>query len=374
MDNSLAFIISPDSVRFSSFRSNQPAVSLSYSQWKHKNHVLSTQHLRSRLFPCFKSPQNIRSHSKLTTFSVQTQPSSPDSQSDSSSNASPFLTPFKTLKKILSGPIGLVISFYSYISIAATLFHKVEGWNWIDSAYYCIAVLSTVGYGDFCPTTALGKLLTIAFVLLSVFIVSTLLNSFIEGLLDRQEQRLAQTMKADDGSAESTRWMLSSAASRRVALDFMFLIGFTAVGILYFMKEGTLSVLDALYMVIITITTVGLGDYTPHKSNGKLFALIFMSVGTYLLARFVGSIGEAVAERKHNQFVKERLLKKVDKDEYGILDSDRDGKISQVEYLSRMLVETGEVKIDRIQQILERFKQLDADQSGFLTEDEFGIE
>ena len=45
--------------------------------------------------------------------------------------------------------------------IGAVLYQWLEGWNWLDSFYFVIITLTTIGYGDLSPTTPLTKLITI---------------------------------------------------------------------------------------------------------------------------------------------------------------------------------------------------------------------
>ena len=48
------------------------------------------------------------------------------------------------------------------ILLSGTLFYSnVEGWKLLDSAYFCVMTLTTIGYGDLHPTTDLSKLFTI---------------------------------------------------------------------------------------------------------------------------------------------------------------------------------------------------------------------
>lgn len=61
--------------------------------------------------------------------------------------------------------------------ISGTVFyHGVEGWGWLDSLYFSVTTLTTVGYGDFSPHTDLGKIFTIIYLLVGI---GTLLG-FIE--------------------------------------------------------------------------------------------------------------------------------------------------------------------------------------------------
>jgi len=50
--------------------------------------------------------------------------------------------------------------------VSGTLFYStVEGWGVVDSIYFCIMTLSTVGYGDLHPTTELSKIFTIIYLI-----------------------------------------------------------------------------------------------------------------------------------------------------------------------------------------------------------------
>ena len=43
------------------------------------------------------------------------------------------------------------------------IYSSVEGWSYLDSVYFSVATVTTVGYGDFVPQTDAGKIFTIFF-------------------------------------------------------------------------------------------------------------------------------------------------------------------------------------------------------------------
>ena len=62
------------------------------------------------------------------------------------------------------------------IGIGAALYHWLEGWNWLDSVYFVVITLTTIGYGDLHPTQPLTKLITIFYGLNGVILLLMLFD------------------------------------------------------------------------------------------------------------------------------------------------------------------------------------------------------
>ncbi len=89
---------------------------------------------------------------------------------------------FKIIKDILEDKNyrPVLLSLIIIIAIGTTLFHFIEGWRWLDSLYYCIATLSTVGYGDFHPITDAGKIIFIIYIISGLGVLFAFVNVFAE--------------------------------------------------------------------------------------------------------------------------------------------------------------------------------------------------
>ena len=71
--------------------------------------------------------------------------------------------------------VAAFISTLPGIILIGTVFFKfVEGWSWIDSYFFTVVTLSTVGYGNLVPVTIAGKIGTTVFIIvgLGVFAVA----------------------------------------------------------------------------------------------------------------------------------------------------------------------------------------------------------
>lgn len=74
-----------------------------------------------------------------------------------------------------------------------------------------------------------------------------------------------------------------------------------ALGTIFYSQVEGWRVLDSLYFTVITLTTVGYGDFSPQTDAGKLFTIIYLFVGLGLLASFIAQIARQMRQpRKRN--------------------------------------------------------------------------
>jgi voltage-gated potassium channel len=75
------------------------------------------------------------------------------------------------------------------LAIGSVFYTLVEGWSLLDAFYFCIVTLSTIGYGDFAPKTAAGKLFTIAYIIVGIGLLAIFAKRIAERLVDRRLRR-----------------------------------------------------------------------------------------------------------------------------------------------------------------------------------------
>ncbi len=90
------------------------------------------------------------------------------------------------------------------IASAIIAYHFLEGWNYIDSTYFAVSTITTVGYGDLTPKTQPGRIFTILYMLIGVptglYVIMSLgehrekmfrtrFENFMESLKDRNDKR-----------------------------------------------------------------------------------------------------------------------------------------------------------------------------------------
>lgn len=74
----------------------------------------------------------------------------------------------------------LAVLSIATLGLGTIVFRLVEGWRWIDSFYYSAVSLTTVGYGDFTPSTDIGKLIAVLYLFIGIGIIAAMVNNLIK--------------------------------------------------------------------------------------------------------------------------------------------------------------------------------------------------
>jgi hypothetical protein len=93
------------------------------------------------------------------------------------------------LKIQVSAAISALIGM---IALGTVAFKLLEEWTWIQSFYFSVVTLTTVGYGDLNPTTDGSRLFTALYILSGVAIALAAMGIIGMNILERREKRLLE--------------------------------------------------------------------------------------------------------------------------------------------------------------------------------------
>jgi len=76
------------------------------------------------------------------------------------------------------------------IAGGTAFFHYVEGWSWLDSYFFTVITLSTVGYGNLVPVTAIGMIGTTILIMIGLGIFAVAIQQFGFYAVRRRENKI----------------------------------------------------------------------------------------------------------------------------------------------------------------------------------------
>ena len=97
-----------------------------------------------------------------------------------------------------------IVTLLLTVILAGTVFFRiVEGWSWIDSYFFTVVTLSTVGYGSLVPATTLGKIGTTVFIFLGLGVFALAIQQFGSFAVRKRE--------------EHTEWLMGRVSTHKSA-------------------------------------------------------------------------------------------------------------------------------------------------------------
>jgi len=167
---------------------------------------------------------------------------------------------------------------------------KTYNWDLQQALFYVVSIATTIGYGNLVPDTNGGKIYSIIFGLISIpyttILFSIIVSKFSNGPLRRFKLSLL-TNHFTEKSHETLRIIRFICLFLATLFILVFVLGLPAI--LFGKMEKKWSYLDCFYFIFISITTVGLGDYTPgffgtlHYWFYEFVVILFLYFGIIII-------------------------------------------------------------------------------------------
>lgn len=75
------------------------------------------------------------------------------------------------------------------LTVGTLVFHQLEDWSLLDSLYFSVVTLATIGYGDLTPTTPTAKLFSIFYIIIGVGILGVFISAVSRASMQRTLER-----------------------------------------------------------------------------------------------------------------------------------------------------------------------------------------
>lgn len=85
--------------------------------------------------------------------------------------------------------IVLLVTFpilVGLITLGTVIFHSLEEWTWIQSFYFTVVTISTVGYGDVVPTNDTTRIVVSFFILIGVAVGAGIISLYGSSIVKKR--------------------------------------------------------------------------------------------------------------------------------------------------------------------------------------------
>ena len=168
-----------------------------------------------------------------------------------------------------------------YLMIGVLVYGYLESWTALDAFYFQIVAASTVGFGDFVPSSTVGRLLTCIYTPVGTVLLYRAMHpyaSFFTSSIDSAARSLPgladvpESLTAE-GDANHVRHVV------RALLSPLLVIGVGAAVFYRFFGYDE-SVVEAIYFAFTCVSTIGFGDLAPGQTKTKMAVIVYVALGS----------------------------------------------------------------------------------------------
>lgn len=198
----------------------------------------------------------------------------------------------------------------------AALFNKLMSISYGNAMYFCVVSVLTLGFGDNVPTTTVGKALALVYSLTGLIILGLIIAMirtivvqsaspvmFWNAIEERRAKLLQKVQKEHLTMEPEEAFDLMRSIRRRsrkykrnissLGSLIVFAI-FWLLGAMVFYFTEKWSYFNAVYFTLLSLMTIGYGDYTPKSAAGRCFFILWALLAVPMMTALISSVGDTL--------------------------------------------------------------------------------
>ena len=203
----------------------------------------------------------------------------------------------------------LVFTVYLIVSIGIIMELEPD-WSGIDAAYFTMATLATVGYGDLAPTSDASRVVAVFVIFLGISIVLSQVAGLISlataPITNKGRKLLAKAFPPTGVDLDLSGDIDFYQPRHPIVFYSKNLLPSIALNVvvqcisaaIFVAIDPTWTFGRWLYHCFVTATTVGYGDTLNGTQEGRLWSCFHILISVAMLGEFVSSIDELRFERE----------------------------------------------------------------------------
>lgn len=257
--------------------------------------------------------------------------------------------------------------FTNIILFQSIHFKRIRTLTMVECIYFMTQVITTVGYGDVGPAKVRGQVFVALYVLGALFVIAMLISDLTTHMVAKAKDYKAKRAQAAHdaaGTVKSKRTLREMIHHEKPSFQ-AFLVSvavFAFVDIVWISffslhpREGK-SLFQALYMSVITLSTVGFGYFTPVTEEGMIFGAFMMLFGSAALVSVISHFTQLMVdldsyERSSPEETCAGAMEVLRTVTHG------SQEVTEAQFLRFTLLQTKRVSEKQIERIVEAFGQL----------------
>ncbi|KAF9170515.1 hypothetical protein BGX20_008871 [Mortierella sp. AD010] len=101
--------------------------------------------------------------------------------------------------------VALTMFLCFYLSLGSFVMMYIEKWSFLDSLFFGLVTIATIGYGDFAPGTPGGKVFVVFYALGGIVLLAVVVNSIHYVIMEELHGRYLSRAKLREGKREERR-------------------------------------------------------------------------------------------------------------------------------------------------------------------------